>query len=373
MTRAAFICSDELWRVGHGSTHPLKPERLQRTYELLTAYSALEGADSRLVPPRLATEAELTLFHTPEYVAAVRSLSRGERKVNLARYNFGPGDNPVFAGMYEVEALKVGAGLVAAERVVQGQADVAFSFSGGLHHAGPDHASGFCVFNDAAVVIHWLLRRDLRVAYVDIDAHHGDGVQDAFYSTDLVLTISLHESGHTLFPGTGFVEEAGEGEGRGFAINLPLAPYTDDAVYTWAFEQIVPPLIERFQPDVVVSQLGIDTHYRDPLTHLSLTTAGYVAVVERIKELAPRWVALGGGGYDVTVVPRAWTLAYGVMSEQGFPDELPLRYVERYGPGRLRDHDGPRIPPEVRERARAYAEAQVRRLQQMAQTITGPK
>jgi len=364
MTRAAFICSDELWQVGHGPAHPLKPERLQRTYELLTAYGAFEGADSRLVPPRPPTEAELTLFHTPAYVAAVRSLSRGERKVNPARYNFGPGDNPVFAGMYEVEALKVGAGLVAAELVVQGQADVAFSFSGGLHHAGPDHASGFCVFNDAAIIIHDLLRQGLRVAYIDIDAHHGDGVQDAFYATDRVLTISLHESGRYLFPGTGFVEETGEGAGRGFAINLPLGPYTDDEVYTWAFEQIVPPLIERFQPDIVVSQLGIDSHYRDPLTHLSLTTTGYVAVVKRIKELAPRWVALGGGGYDVTVVPRAWTLAYGVMSEQDFPDELPQGYAERYGPGRLRDHDGPRIPPEVRERARAYAEAQVRRLQQ---------
>lgn len=372
MTRTAFICSDALWRVGHGPIHPLKPERLQRTYELLTAYDAFEGADSRLVPPRPATDAELTLFHTPAYVAAVRSLSRGEREVNPARYNFGPGDNPIFAGMYEGEALKVGASLVAAGLVAQGQADVAFSFSGGLHHAGPDHASGFCVFNDAAVVIHWLLRQGLRVAYVDIDAHHGDGVQDAFYTTDRVLTISLHESGRYLFPGTGFVEEIGEGEGRGFAINLPLAPYTDDEVYTWAFEQIVPPLIERFQPDIVVSQLGIDTHYRDPLTHLSLTTAGYVAVVGRIKELAPRWVALGGGGYDVTVVPRAWTLAYGVMSERDVPDELPPRYAERYGTGRLRDHDGPRIPPEVQEQARAYAEAQVRQLRQVVQTaITG--
>lgn len=364
MVRAAFICSADLWQVGHGPTHPLKPERLRRTYELLAAYDAFRAEGSRLVPPRPATEAELTLFHTPEYVAAVGSLSRGEGKVNPARYRFGPGDNPVFAGMYEVEALKVGAGLVAADLVVRGEADVAFSFSGGLHHAGPAYACGFCVFNDAAVVIHHLLRQGLRVAYIDIDAHHADGVQDAFYTTDRVLTISLHESGRYLFPGTGFTNETGEGEGQGFTVNLPLAPYTDDEVYLWAFEQVVPPLVERFQPHIVVSQLGVDTYYRDPLTHLCLTTAGYVAVVERIKGLAPRWVALGGGGYDVTVVPRAWALAYGVMSEQDFPDELPPGYVERYGPGHLRDSQGPDIPPGVRGEARRYAEAQVHRLRE---------
>lgn len=361
MGKAAFICSKELWKRGHEPSHPLKPERLKRTYELLCAYEAFDG-DSTLVPAREAKPEELALFHTEEYIAAVESLSRGGRKYNPAQYNFGPGDNPIFIGMYETEALKVGASLVAAELVVSGQVDVAFNFSGGLHHAGPSRASGFCVFNDAAIAIHHLLRKGLRVAYVDIDAHHADGVQAAFYDTDKVLTISLHESGRYLFPGTGFVDEMGIGAGHGCAVNLPLAPYTDDQVYIWAFKEIVPPLVETFGPDVVVSQLGVDTHYLDPLTDLNLTTVGYVAVVEMIRRFSPRWLALGGGGYNLDVVPRAWTLAYGVMCGREFPDELPSAYVEKYGLGKLRDQDGPYISEGMRKRARRHAEKVVREL-----------
>ena len=366
MTRAVFIYSKELWQHGHGPLHPLKPERLQRTYELLKAYGAFEVEGSKLVPARPATIEELCLFHTREYVNVVERLSRGDYgTIEPRRYNFGPGDNPIFDGMREVEGLKVGAALVGAELVTSDQADVAFSFSGGLHHAMPARASGFCVFNDAAVVIHWLLRRGLRVAYIDIDAHHGDGVQAAFYDSDRVLTISLHESGLYLFPGTGFINEAGVGAGRGYAINLPLAPYTDDATYLWAFQEIVPPLVGDFRPDVIVSQLGIDTHYLDPLTHLSLTTAGYTAVVAAIKELAPRWVALGGGGYDVTVVPRAWTLAYGLMLGREFPNELPAAYADKYGAGTLQDGESPRIPDWARERAQRQAEQAVESLKQI--------
>ncbi len=367
MTKSAFIYSPDLWQRGHGATHPLRPERLQRTYELLAAYGAFacpepcrrDGPDSMLVQPRQATPEELALFHTEEYIEAVRSLSQGKKGFNPRRYNFGPGDNPVFPEMYETEALKVGSTLVAAELVASAQVDVAFSFSGGMHHAGPAHASGFCVFNDAAVAIQWLLQKGLRVAYIDIDAHHGDGVQNAFYETDRVLTISLHETGLYLFPGTGFVEEMGRGAGRGYAVNLPFAPYTDDEVYLWGFEEIVPPLVRRFQPDIVVSQLGVDTHYRDPLTHLRLTVSGYIAAVTAIKKLAQRWLALGGGGYDVDVVARAWTLAYGVMSGQEFPDNLPSAYAEKYGPGKLRDREKPRISSELRGQAQRYAEAGV--------------
>ena len=359
MTKEAFICSPDLWQRGHGAAHPLRPERLQRTYELLAAYGAFDGPDSMLVQPRQATPEEIGLFHTEEYIEAVRSLSQGEKRLKPRRYNFGPGDNPVFPEMYETEALKVGSTLVAAELVASDQVDVAFSFSGGMHHAGPAHASGFCVFNDAAVAIHWLLQKGLRVAYIDIDAHHGDGVQNAFYETARVLTISLHETGLYLFPGTGFVEEMGRGAGCGYAVNLPFAPYTDDETYLWAFEEIVPSLVRRFQPDIVVSQLGVDTHYRDPLTHLCLTTSGYVAAVTAIKELAPRWLALGGGGYDVDVVAQAWTLAYGVMSGQEFLDNLPFAYAEKYSQGSLRDHKKPLISSELREQARRYAEASV--------------
>jgi acetoin utilization protein AcuC len=169
------------------------------------------------------------------------------------------------------------------------------------------------------------------VAYIDIDAHHGDGVQAAFYQTNQVLTISLHESGHSLFPGTGFEYEIGEGEGEGYSVNLPFQPYTDDEVYLWAFEEIVPPLIHRFQPDIVVSQLGVDSFHNDPLTNLHLTLHGYEKIIRRIKELSPHWVALGGGGYDVSNVARAWTLAWAVMNGFELSDQLPETYMKEAG------------------------------------------
>jgi acetoin utilization protein AcuC len=364
MSNTAVILSEDLWQIGHGENHPLRPERLQRAYELITAYDAFDGQNSRLVPPRLATTEELLLFHSKEYVDAVRSLSSGESTYTASQYNFGPGDNPVFEGMYEIAGLKVGAALRATELVTSGEVDVAFSPAGGMHHARASYASGFCIFNDLAVLIHYLLAQGLRVVYVDIDVHHGDGVQEAFYDTDRVLTISVHESGRFIFPGTGFVRETGRGVGEGFAVNLPLAPYTDDEVYVCAFEQVVPPLIQWFEPDVVVSQLGVDTHYLDPLGHLALTTQGYSQVVEILKGCAPRWVAMGGGGYEVSVMPRAWTLAYGIMSDQEFPDELPDSYAAKYGRGTLRDHNEPRIEASTKAISRRHASKAIAELRE---------
>ena len=370
----AFICSEELWAHGHGDQHPLKPERLQRTWEMLQAYDAFDAAASRAVPPRLASDEELCFFHTPEYVAAVRRLSASEPGVNPARFNFGPGDNPVFRGMFQSEALKAGAALTGVELLLSGQAEAAFSFAGGLHHAGPARASGFCVFNDAAIAIQRLLRAGLRVAYVDIDAHHGDGVQAAFYDSDRVLTISLHETGMTLFPGTGFMNELGEGAGYGYSVNFPFPPYTDDEPYIQAFAALVPALVRRFAPDAVVSQLGCDTHWRDPLTHLNLTTRAYEAAVREIKALAPRWLALGGGGYDLTVVPRAWTLAYAVMLGREFPDELPAGLPHArdsqpgaagYELGRLRDQRPPFIAEDTRQHVRQVVASQIAHLRQV--------
>jgi acetoin utilization protein AcuC len=364
MSKTAVILSEALWRIGHGENHPLRPERLQRAYDLMTAYEAFDGHDSRLVAPRPATMDELLLFHTKEYVDAVRSLSSGESTHAARQYNFGPGDNPVFEGMYEIASLKVGAALRATELVVSDEAAVAFSPAGGMHHARSNYASGFCIFNDIAVLIHFMLAQGLRVAYVDIDVHHGDGVQEAFYDMDRVLTISVHESGYFIFPGTGFVRETGSGVGQGYAVNLPLAPYTDDEVYVWAFEQVVPPLLRWFEPDVVVSQLGIDTHFLDPLGHLMLTTEGYCRVVQRIKECAPRWIALGGGGYEVSVMPRAWTLAYGIMSNQEFPDQLPASYAERYGPGTLHDDHKPQVEKTTQDIARRHAAKAIEELRE---------
>jgi len=355
MRRAAFVYEEAQSRHVLREDHVFQPNRLQLTYELLNCYGAFE--DSLLIAPKMAEEADLLSFHTEDYVSTVKSLSRGKERGDAAAFNFSAaGDNPPYEGMYEVSAMAVGASLVAAELVASGEVDVAFNISGGLHHAAPGYASGFCVFNDAVIAILSLVKRGLRIAYVDIDAHHGDGVQHAFYESDRVLTISLHEWGRYLFPGTGGVGETGKGPGMGYSVNLPLFPYTDDQTYLWAFREIVPPLVERFKPDILVTQLGCDTHYLDPLTHFLLTTEGYSEVVKELRGLAPKWVALGGGGYEIGVVARAWTLAYGVMAEREWPDEIPAEFQERYGLKRLRDESAPSIDSGMKEQARRFAE-----------------
>jgi acetoin utilization protein AcuC len=365
MPRAAFICDKALWAVGHPPGHPLRSERLRDTWEMLQAYHAFDAPNARVVPPRLATDDELATFHTGEYIDTVRRLSRGELGVDPTRYNFGPGDNPVFEGMFESESLKVGAALVGVELLLNDKVDVAFSFAGGLHHAARDHASGFCVFGDGAVAIQRMLAEGWRVAYIDIDAHHGDGVQAAFYDDPRVLTISFHESGYFLFPGTGFTNELGKGAGRGFSVNVPLFPHTDDETFIWAFDQIVPPLVEQFAPDVVVAQLGLDAHWRDPLTHLALTSHGFETLFQRIHALAPRWLAVGGGGYELSVVPRLWTLAWGVMSDQAFPNNLPEAIAANYAPPLLHDAAPAPLAPPQRQRARIAAEATVEELRKL--------
>ena len=360
-----FLSSPDVWQRGHGPEHPLKPERLQRTHALLEAYGAFEWPNLRLVAPRLAEEEELHLFHTAEYVDAVRALSKGDTTIPAARYNFGPGDNPIFQGMYESEGLKVGSAVQGAQLLLEGQCDVAFSYSGGLHHGGPNFASGFCVFNDAAVAIEWLRRRDLRVAYVDVDVHHGDGVQDAFYDSASVLTLSLHQSGRTLFPGTGFVEESGKGAGQGFSVNVPLPPYTTDELYLQAFEEVVPPLLRRFDPDALVTQMGVDTHFRDPLANLALTVRGQAALFRALRDVAPaRWLALGGGGYAVDVVPRSWALAVAIMAGRELPETLPRAYRQRYEGNTLYDDDPPDWTREEQARVRREVEAVVARVKE---------
>ncbi len=248
--------------------------------------------------------------------------------------------------------------------VADGQVDVAFNISGGLHHAAVTHASGFCVFNDPAVAIRHLLSRGMRVLYVDIDAHHGDGVQDIFYDSDQVLTLSIHESGRFLFPGTGQVEESGVGDGRGYSVNIPLFPYTGDEIYLWAFRRILPPLVEAFKPDVLVGQLGIDSYQTDPLTHLMLTSRGYVQAVTELANLGLPWVAMGGGGYDQAAVARCWSLAYGIMLETEWPDRIPQSYMERYGLEVLRDTTVPEVDEPLRKRMWDFAEETVRSVEQ---------
>jgi uridine phosphorylase len=256
-------------------------------------------------------------------------LAKGERSVVLAAaHGLGFGDNPVFKGVYDWSAFSTGASLEATELVASNKADVAFNIAGGLHHAMADRASGFCYVNDAVVAIKLLVQSGRRVAYVDIDAHHGDGVEKAFVDTDRVLTdrvltVSIHESGRYLFPGTGFPKEMGEGKGFGYAVNFPLMPGTDDALFLKAFNGIVPDFIDAFKPDVLVTQLGVDTFASDPLTHLELTTSGFEEVARVFKSFNLPWVALGGGGYEMGNVARAWTLAWAIMAGREVPDALP--------------------------------------------------
>ena len=358
--KSAFIYTDSLAQHKLSETHLLKPVRLRYTHELLEEYNGFGADEVEVVPPRMATDDELLGFHTEDYLRAVQALSHGEGVEDPGRYNFGPGDNPVYEGMYEAALLSTGASLTGAEMLAEGRVEAAMSISGGLHHAMTGYASGFCVFNDPVIAIQYLLNRGMRVAYVDIDCHHGDGVQHAFYDTDQVLTVSLHESSAFIFPGTGFTQETGAGRGRGYSVNVPLYPFTDDDLYLWVFLEVVPPLLERFRPDVLVTQLGIDSHYSDPITHLALTVQGFGRVVSEFARFAPLWLGLGGGGYDLHAVARAWTVAFSIMSEQGFPDQLPPLYRDRHGVSTLADHDELEIKENVRKSAQVFAENSVR-------------
>ncbi|MGC9514062.1 acetoin utilization protein AcuC [Methanocrinis sp.] len=320
--------SDRFSEYNFGPHHPLRPVRLALAYRLMEDYGLLDEGDVQVVEPPLASELELLSVHTPEYLEAVRS------EMPNILFGLGIGDNPVFEGIYDASRLVAGGSIDAARRIAE-EGCVAFNFAGGLHHAMPDRASGFCIFNDPALAIRTLRRKFGRVLYIDIDAHHGDGVQKVFYDDPRVLTVSIHESGRHLFPGTGFVDELGEETGFGYSVNIPLPPGSGDREYERAFEAIVPPLFEAFRPEVVVSQLGADAHYADPLADLNLTLSGYGRLVSRIGELKDQYaegrlLALGGGGYNLGVVPVSWAAALQIMKGEEVREYLPPFWAELF-------------------------------------------
>lgn len=342
MRKTAFIYSDNFSKFEYGSTHPLKTFRLKLTFELINAYGLLSLPNTELIEAEPATEEDLLMFHAQGYIELLKILNNGRTKPIAELFGIGPGDNPVFEGMYDWSRLVTGASLQAASMVATGEVDIAFNISGGLHHAMPTYASGFCYINDPVIAIKSLLKNGYRVAYIDIDAHHGDGVQNAFYETNKVLTISIHETGNLLFPHTGYEKEIGKGEGTGYSVNIPLPPGAGDDLFIRAFDEIVPPIIERYQPDIVVSQLGVDSFYNDPLAHLNFTINGFCDVVKKIKDFSKKWVALGGGGYNMANVAKAWTLAWAIMNNAEIPNEIPKGFMERYSKygfdnNRLRD------------------------------------
>jgi acetoin utilization protein AcuC len=352
--------------------HPFNPKRLELTVSLIEALGLVGSSGARMVAPRTATDAELLRVHSAEYVEAVKRLSEPGADLSEAwQWGLGTDDTPVFPGMHQVTSLVVGATLRAAELVMQGEVTRAFNVAGGLHHAHRDRGSGFCVYDDLAVAIAWIREAyGARVLYIDYDAHHGDGVQGIFYSDPNVLTLSLHESGRYLFPGTGFVDELGEGDGYGYSLNLPLEPFTEDGSWISLYERLLPEVAEAFRPDVIVLQNGCDAHVLDPLTHLRATTRLYEETVRITCEVADRHcggkiVATGGGGYAIwRVVPRAWTLVWAGLSGQPVADPLPHAWLDRWQgespellPVHLRDRDGD-YPPVPR---RAEVEATNRR------------
>lgn len=323
------------------SEHPFKPLRYELTHDLLRASGLLTTAE--VVSPAAPDEAALLSVHDPRYVEAVKSAPGAgpELADRLATFGLGSSDNPVFARMHEMILGVCAATVTAVDLVAAGEAKGAANFAGGLHHAMRSRASGFCVYNDLAVGIRRAVdTHGMRVAYVDLDAHHGDGVQWLFYDEPRVLTVSLHESGRYLFPGTGHTYETGQGAGRGTAVNVPLEPYTEDASYLAAFETVVPRAIERFAPDLIVLQAGADMHRHDPLADLSLSLAGMSTSYRRVVELAElhasgRLVVTGGGGYDpFRTVPRAWAHAWSALTGRELPSEVPDEWRERWG-GRL--------------------------------------
>ena len=336
MSGQATVAWDEaLTQYDFGPGHPLAPVRVALTIELARQLGVLSAPSVTMVSPPPATDAELATVHDDDYIAAVRQAGR-----SLApdlRFGLGTEDDPVFEGMHEASALVAGATLAAAQAVWSGSARHGASVAGGLHHAMRRAASGFCVYNDLAVAIKWLLAAGAeRVVYVDTDVHHGDGVQAAFYDDPRVLTISLHEHPATLFPGTGLPGETGVGAGTGYAVNVALPAGTGDAGWLRAFDAVVPPLLRAFKPTVLVSQHGCDSHRLDPLAHLELTVDAQRLAQVMLHDLAHelcdgRWLVTGGGGYAlVQVVPRTWTHLLGIVA--GTPVdpviETPVKWRE---------------------------------------------
>jgi acetoin utilization protein AcuC len=340
-----------------GSSHPLRPERVLLTYENIRRLGLADRDNVTEVPSRSATEDEIRAVHDDDFIQSVRGIDSGqiEERAGLP-FGLGTSDNPIFGNMHEASAAVCGASIVAAETVASGTAEHAFNPAGGLHHARRREASGFCIYNDPAAAIARALdiHQDWRVVYVDVDVHHGDGVQWIFYDDPRVLTVSLHQSGHYLYPGTGFEDETGAGEAVGTSANIPLLPYTGEDDYLWALGEVVPTLVEAFAPNLLVTQLGADTHHGDPLANLGLTMTAYPRMAEVLHDVAHRycdgrWVATGGGGYQFdTIVPNVWTIYWAEMV--GAPESIPSEWTSD------------RLPEEVSRGYREEVEKSVRRV-----------
>jgi acetoin utilization protein AcuC len=352
MEALRLVWDESLIHYDFGEGHPMHPSRLELTARLVRDLGLLSHAGVHVVGPDPATDAQLLLVHDADYVDAVKAASIHPLTVDETR-GLGTADVPVFEGMHEASARIVAGTVDVARAVWYGEARHGVNFTGGMHHAMPDHASGFCVYNDTAIAIKTLLAEGAeRIAYVDVDVHHGDGVERVFWDDPRVLTISLHETGRVLFPGTGFSGDIGGPRAEGAAVNVPFPPGTSDGPWLRAFHAVVPALVRSFDPQILFSQHGCDSHALDPLAHMALSLDGQIESYKALHDLAHetcggRWVAVGGGGYElVDVVPRAWSHLVGIAAhhpvERTAPVPGPWReYVmERFGrqpPQRMTD------------------------------------
>ena len=316
-------------RYDFGPQHPLTPRRFGPGIDLLRTTGAM-----RFLPPQPAEDGQLLRLHEARYIEMVKAFSRDQARPTAA--GIGPGDCPAFPDMHTVSAAVAGGSMTAMDLILSGEEGHVFQPGGGLHHAMAGLASGFCIYNDVALAVARARDAGHRVLYVDLDVHHGDGVQALFWDDPEVLTVSLHETGEALFPGTGFESETGGQGAPGTAVNVPLEPFSGDGSWRPAFEMVVPALAEAFQPSVLVSQHGCDSHAYDPLAHLRLTTAAYAEATHALDAIAHahcqgRWFATGGGGYDAyRVVPRSWALVWLAQAHSDVPGGIPATWRERW-------------------------------------------
>jgi acetoin utilization protein AcuC len=327
--KTALILPEGFDDFNFGPGHPMQWERVHYAMELIDSYGLNSLKNASYVTPVKAEEEEVFPYHDSDYIATLKAANNGVYEKEYSKYGFGPGDNPVFPGMFDFALTVLGCTMTAARLIVEKKAAYVFNIAGGMHHAMNNKASGFCFVNDIAIAVNYLLEKKMKVMYVDIDAHHGDGVQAAFYETDKVLNVSFHENGQTLFPGTGFTKETGKGVGRGYSVNIPLKHGSDDTTFIKAFDEIFPPLYDKFNPDILVSQVGCDMMLTDPLTNLALTSHGYTHAIKEMKRKAKRWLALGGGGYNPFNTSRLWTMVWAVMNDQELDDKLPDSFMAR--------------------------------------------
>lgn len=313
MSKAIFIYSSELEKYQYPPEHPFNTIRAKRVLEVLESMGLLTGADRSVIAPKPAKRIILKKFHTARYLHVLKTAAKGHWDTEALSMGIGSQDCPVFKGLYEYAVLATGATLIGAEMLLSGQADVAFNPSGGYHHAGPEKAAGFCYINDVALACLILAEKGKRVLYLDVDVHHGDGVAYAFYDRSDVMTISLHQNPKTLFPGTGFEDEIGTGQGKGYCVNVPLPVGTYDQAYIKAFEAVVLPLIGAYNPDVFVFELGADALASDPLANLHLTNNVYAEIINHLLSYNKPILATGGGGYHIGNTIRAWALAWSVF------------------------------------------------------------